>query len=108
MPRTTLPKSSELGTETTGPVLPADVTALTPVPVRFTACGEPAALSEIESRALSAISAEGLKLMANKQFAPGARVWHCPSTVKSAALVPVIDVLVTLSDCSPVFAIEIA
>jgi hypothetical protein len=66
-----------------------------PVPVRATTCGLPGALSLTDNEAVRAPVAVGRKVTLNVQFAPAAKV--APQVVvraKSAAFVPVIDVLV--------------
>jgi hypothetical protein len=93
-----LPKANEVGAKlTTG-------AGFVPVPVSVTVCGLFAALSAIDSEALRAPAADGVKVRLMVQFAPAASVapqvcvWE-----KSVGWVPVNEYPVIVSGELPVF-----
>jgi hypothetical protein len=79
-----------------------------PVPDRLTVCGLPPPLSVMDALAVRLPFAEGVNVTLMKQLAPEARldpqllVW-----AKSPELLPVIEMLVMLTDVLPLFVIVI-
>jgi len=96
-----LPKLSEVGLSVTAGA------ETTPVPLRATLCGLPAALSLILTLALRTPEVDGEKVTRMVQLAPAANVLGASGQVlvsaKSAAFVPVRPMLLIVSAAVPVF-----
>ena len=84
--------------------LSVSVGSATPVPVRVTTCGLPAALSAIERIAEYAAAEAGLKATKILQFAPAASVVpHVCSCSKSPGLVPPREMEEKTVEAPPIF-----